>query len=52
MIKYFIMAIIVIYFIYVIYKKIKDIRKGKLCSSGCANCPMKDKCDTREENKL
>jgi len=53
MIKYLIIGIIVIYSIYVIYKKIKDMKKGKFCSSGCTNCPMKDKCvDIKRGNKL
>lgn len=44
MLKYFIIAIIIIYFIYVIYKKVKDMKKGKFCNSSCENCLKKDDC--------
>ena len=27
-----------------IYKKVKDIKKGKFCDCGCSECPSKIKC--------
>lgn len=29
---------------YVLYKKYKDIKKGKFCSCGCDSCPSKSNC--------
>lgn len=29
---------------YVLYKKYKDIKKGKFCNCGCDSCPSKGKC--------
>jgi len=43
--KYVIIALIIIYSIYVIYRKVKNIKKGKLCECGCDDCPIKDKCE-------
>lgn len=31
---------------FVIYKKTKDIKKGKSCCGGCSSCPIKEKCDS------
>jgi hypothetical protein len=44
MFEYIIICAITIYFIYVIYKKIKNIRKGKFCDCGCENCSIRNKC--------
>jgi len=41
---YVIGAAIAIYVIYIIYKKVKDIKAGKFCSCGCGDCPSKEKC--------
>ncbi|MGM9977781.1 MAG: FeoB-associated Cys-rich membrane protein [Clostridium sp.] len=43
-IKIILILLIVSYAGYVIYKKVKDIKKGKFCSCGCENCPSKNKC--------
>lgn len=37
-------ALIAAYIGYIIYKKAKDIKKGKFCSCGCDECPSKVKC--------
>ncbi len=39
-----IVAIILAYTGFVIYKKSKDVKAGKSCCGGCSSCPMKDKC--------
>lgn len=41
---YVIGAAIGIYVIYLIYKKVKDVKAGKFCSGGCNDCPSKGKC--------
>lgn len=39
-----IVALIVLYAGYVIYKKVKDMKKGKFCNCGCEECPSNSKC--------
>lgn len=36
--------VIIIYSLYVIRKRIKDIKKGKFCSCGCDSCPSSSGC--------
>lgn len=46
MVAYIIVALIIVYTVFVIYKKVKDIKKGKFCDCGCSscsqNCPSKE----------
>ncbi|GKX65371.1 FeoB-associated Cys-rich membrane protein [Inconstantimicrobium mannanitabidum] len=44
MIEIIIGAAIIAYAGYVVYKKYKDMKKGKFCSCGCDSCPSKIKC--------
>lgn len=39
-----ILVLIGMYTGYVLYKKYKDIKKGKFCNCGCDSCPSKSKC--------
>lgn len=39
-----IVALIVLYAGYVIYKKVKDMKKGKFCNCGGEECPLASKC--------
>jgi hypothetical protein len=41
MLKYVIIGLIAIYFIYVVVKKVKDVKEGKVCNCNCDTCPMK-----------
>ena len=50
MLKYIIMGLIIIYFIYVIYKKFNDMKNGKFCDCGCGDCPIKDKCNSLQND--
>lgn len=43
-IKIILILLIASYAGYVIYKKVKDIKKGKFCNCGCEKCPSKNKC--------
>lgn len=51
LLQFVIIGIIVIYFIYVIYKKIKDMKKGKFCNCGSQDCLMQDKCDMQNRKE-
>jgi len=42
--EYVILALILAYTGFIIYKKIMNIQAGKSCCSGCSGCPAKDKC--------
>lgn len=44
MIEWIILGLILLYSGWVIYKKVKDVKKGKYCSCGCSDCPSKIKC--------
>lgn len=44
MIEILILGVIVIYAGYVVYKKYKDIKKGKFCGCGCDGCSSQSKC--------
>lgn len=44
-----IVALIVLYVGYVIYKKIKDIKAGKFCNCGCSDCPSSRKCNSHNK---
>ena len=39
-----ILAVIGLYVGYVVYKKYKDIKKGKFCNCECDSCPSESKC--------
>lgn len=39
-----IVALIMLYAGFVIYKKAKDMKKGKFCNCGCDDCPTASKC--------
>lgn len=41
---YVIGALIIAYTAFIVYKKVKDIRAGKSCCSGCSGCPAREKC--------
>lgn len=41
---YVIGALIIGYTGFIIYKKIKDVKAGKSCCSGCTGCPSREKC--------
>lgn len=41
---YVIMALILGYTGFIVYKKIQDVKAGKSCCSGCSGCPSKEKC--------
>lgn len=49
MLKYIIIGLIAIYFIYIIYKKMKDIKNGKFCDCGCDSCLIKSQCNSKKE---
>ncbi|MFA9465689.1 MAG: FeoB-associated Cys-rich membrane protein [Velocimicrobium sp.] len=36
---------IAIYFIWVIWKKRKDTKQGKVCCNGCSDCSMNKYCE-------
>ena len=42
-VKYLIIMTIILYFCYVIYRKINKIKKGEFCCDNCENCTMKCK---------
>lgn len=44
MITYIIMALILAYTGFVIYKKARNVKAGKSCCSGCSGCPSREKC--------
>lgn len=44
MIEWVILGLILLYAGWVIYKKVKDFKKGKFCGCGCSDCPSKVKC--------
>lgn len=44
MMTYVILALILAYTALIIYRKIKDVKAGRSCCSGCSGCPVKDKC--------
>lgn len=44
MVTYIILALILGYTGFIIYRKIKDVKAGKSCCSGCSACPAKGKC--------
>lgn len=46
---YIVMGIIFVYSGFVIIKKVKDIKKGKICSCSCGDCPSKGKCSKEDE---
>ena len=51
MATWIILGIIGVYFFYVIYKKVKDMKNGKFCSCGCDSCPSKGKCKDIKNNE-
>jgi hypothetical protein len=44
MIATIILAVLIgLYFLWVIRKKYKDVKKGKFCNCGCSDCPSSGK---------
>lgn len=43
-----IVLLIVLYSSWVIYKKVKDARKGKFCGCSCDSCPSEKKCNSNK----
>lgn len=37
-----------LYCCYVVFKKIKDMKKGKFCNCGCDHCPSSVNCKTKD----
>lgn len=44
MVAYIVVAIILGYTGFIIYKRVKDLKAGKSCCGGCSSCPSKGKC--------
>lgn len=42
--NYILLGLILTYSCWVVYRKVKDFKKGKYCSCGCSECPSKIKC--------
>lgn len=43
MATFIILALIIIYAIFIIRKKVKDVKAGNFCGT-CSSCPSKSKC--------
>jgi hypothetical protein len=48
MISIIIVALIILYAIFVIRKKVKDVKAGKYCNCGCLDCPTASKCHSKQ----
>jgi hypothetical protein len=48
MAAYIIVAIIIAYSGFIIYRKVKDLREGKSCCGGCSGCSSKERCNKSE----
>ncbi|PHV69300.1 FeoB-associated Cys-rich membrane protein [Sporanaerobium hydrogeniformans] len=44
MVSVIILGVILLYVLFVIYKKVKGMKEGKFCSCGCESCPAQKKC--------
>lgn len=44
MVPYIIAALIIAYTVFIVFKKVKNIKEGKACGCDCSSCPSKNRC--------
>lgn len=49
MVPYIIAGCVLLYVVFVIVKRVKDIKNGHYCNCGCDNCPSK--CNSKVSKK-